>query len=340
MPPFDGPRATLCVTRYPCNTWVLPSSIETGTETASAFLHSWRTLTRFGSIPKVSATLLSCDLAISKGFSRRCETGASTVVTSAPFSAQMGTFLAGPGRRSLLDCETDRPGRRRSRIGRERHQPQLIIAAREHGACRVATGHPERIATRKNVAQARKQSDATAVGTPQLEIEAGQRKHVRLAGRTEARTGGRRFPKVITQGTRISRPAAGVTITTPSAGAVPTSLLVTLARTWTRIDLPGPSEECCGLRSKRSAAAPSWATRTSSERIRRRKETLRRTNSCSVRQLGLSARPNASEAGLAPTSVAVAPPMSINPTPWAVTRSSGSGRAEPTSRLFSASASR
>src|SRR5712691_1432450 len=152
MPPFDGPRATLCVTRYPWKTWVLPSSIETGTETASAFLHSCRTLTRFGSIPNVSATFLSCDLAISKGFSRRCETGASTVVTSAPFSAQMGTFLAGPGRRSLLDRETDCPGRRRTRIGRERHQPELIFAALEHGACRVATGHPERIATRENVA--------------------------------------------------------------------------------------------------------------------------------------------------------------------------------------------
>src|SRR6266496_6668965 len=152
MPPFDGPRATLCVTRYSWKTWVLPASTETGTETASAFLHSWRTLTRFGSIANVSATFFSCDLAISKGFSRRCETGASTVVTSAPFSAQMGTFLAGQGRRSLLDRETDRPGRRRTRIGGERHQPELIIAAREHCAFRVATGHPERIATRENVA--------------------------------------------------------------------------------------------------------------------------------------------------------------------------------------------
>src|SRR5713101_83014 len=95
MPPFEGPRATLCVTRYPWKTCVLPSSIETGTETASAFLHSWRTLTRLGSIANVAATFLSCDLAISKGFSRRCETGASTVVTSTPFSAQMGTFGLG-----------------------------------------------------------------------------------------------------------------------------------------------------------------------------------------------------------------------------------------------------
>src|SRR6266567_6141134 len=152
MPPFEGPRATLCLTRYPWKTWVLPSSIETGTETARDFLHSWRTLTRFGSIANVSATFLNCDLAISKGFSRRCETGASTVVKSAPFSAQMAIFSALTGRRSLLDRETDRPDRRRPVSGPEGHEPELIIAAREHGPCRVATGHPERIAARKHVA--------------------------------------------------------------------------------------------------------------------------------------------------------------------------------------------
>src|SRR5437764_15075636 len=37
IPPFDGPRATLCVTRYPWKTCVDPLSIETGTETTSAF---------------------------------------------------------------------------------------------------------------------------------------------------------------------------------------------------------------------------------------------------------------------------------------------------------------
>src|SRR5438876_5301223 len=49
----SGPRATLCVTRYPWKTRVTPASMETGTETTSAFLHSWSTFTRLGSIAKV-----------------------------------------------------------------------------------------------------------------------------------------------------------------------------------------------------------------------------------------------------------------------------------------------
>src|ERR671935_112283 len=93
MPPFDGPRATLCVTRYPSKTCVVPSSIATGMETATAFLHCCRTLTRFGSIANVCATRRSCDFAISYGFSRRWEAGASTVVTlSLLFAAQIEGF--------------------------------------------------------------------------------------------------------------------------------------------------------------------------------------------------------------------------------------------------------
>src|SRR3954471_16800011 len=92
MPPFDGPRAMLCVTRKPSKTFVEPSSIDTGTETETAFLHSWRTLTRFGSIAKVFATFRSCCFAISYGFSRRWDEGASTVVTLAPFPSKYGLF--------------------------------------------------------------------------------------------------------------------------------------------------------------------------------------------------------------------------------------------------------
>src|SRR5256885_15310543 len=147
MPPFEGPRATLWVTRYPWNTRVVPSSIETGTETESPFLHSCRTLTRFGSIANVSATFLSWDLAISKGFSRRCETGASTVVTSAPFSAQMRAFR--PGRASicahLLDGERHCPDGRRARVGAVAEQAQLVVAARQHRTGRVASRHAERV---------------------------------------------------------------------------------------------------------------------------------------------------------------------------------------------------
>src|SRR4051812_24881311 len=50
-------------------------------ETSTAFLHSPRTLTRLASMSNVVATRCSWSRAISRGFSRRCEVGASTVVT-------------------------------------------------------------------------------------------------------------------------------------------------------------------------------------------------------------------------------------------------------------------
>src|SRR6476661_6376232 len=53
----------------------------TGTETSTDFLHAPSTRTRLSSMPKVAATRPSCAFAISNGFSRRCEIGASTVVT-------------------------------------------------------------------------------------------------------------------------------------------------------------------------------------------------------------------------------------------------------------------
>src|SRR6476469_6435921 len=114
MPPLDGPRATLCVTRCPWKTRVEPSSIATGTDTDTAFLQSCSTLTRFGSITKACATRRSCSRAISNGFSRRCETGASTVVTYTPFSAQIGPFGWARGDYYLIVKETvltvGRPG--------------------------------------------------------------------------------------------------------------------------------------------------------------------------------------------------------------------------------------
>src|SRR5438067_7539757 len=165
MPPFDGPRATLCVTRWPWNTRVVPSSIATGMDTDTAFLHSWSTLTRFGSIAKTFATRRSCSRAISNGFSRRCETGASTVVTSTPFSAQIRAFRLGG--RSLLDGESQRLDRRRSGICAVCEQPQLVVAAREHRARRVTTRDTERVTARQHVAEASEQSDAPALRAPQ-----------------------------------------------------------------------------------------------------------------------------------------------------------------------------
>src|SRR6266545_2893577 len=121
----------------------------TGTETDTAFLQSWRTLTRFGSIAKAFATRRNCSRAISNGFSRRCETGASTVVTSTPFCAQMGPFRLGA--RTLLDREADRPDGRRPRIRAVPHQPELVAAARKNRSRRVASGDAERVTARKHV---------------------------------------------------------------------------------------------------------------------------------------------------------------------------------------------
>src|SRR5919204_897675 len=161
MPPFDGPRATLCVTRCPLKTCVVPSSMATGIDTDTAFLHSWRTLTRFGSIAKTFATRRNCSRAISNGFSRRCETGASTVVTSTPFSAQIGTFWLGL-RSLLLDRERQGFCGRRPAGGAVREEAQLVRAARQNGAGGVAPGDAERVAAGKHVPQAGPQGRAGA----------------------------------------------------------------------------------------------------------------------------------------------------------------------------------
>ena len=65
MPPFDGPRAMLCVTRKPSKTVTLPSSRRVGIETATAFLQPDSTFTRFSSIANARPTRLSCSFAIS-----------------------------------------------------------------------------------------------------------------------------------------------------------------------------------------------------------------------------------------------------------------------------------
>src|SRR5689334_10588033 len=69
MPPFEGPRAMLCVTRQPVKTFTDPSSISTGIETSTAFLHSPRIVTRSCSTPNTSATFRSCCCAIRNGLS-------------------------------------------------------------------------------------------------------------------------------------------------------------------------------------------------------------------------------------------------------------------------------
>src|SRR3990170_3801269 len=77
MPPLDGPRAMLWVTRKPWKTPVDPSSIETGIETSIAFLHPERTRIRFGSSAKISPTRRSWVFASSNGFSLRWDSASA-----------------------------------------------------------------------------------------------------------------------------------------------------------------------------------------------------------------------------------------------------------------------
>src|SRR3954471_1651946 len=152
MPPLDGPRAMLCVTRYPSKTCVDPSSMLTGIETATAFLHFSRTLTRLGSIANVRATLRSWAFAMSYGFSRRWVSGASTVVTLNSFFRAKKAFSL-PRKRTLLDRERDRASSRRSSHRRVSGEPQDVVSRRQDAARGVAAGDAERVAAREHVAQ-------------------------------------------------------------------------------------------------------------------------------------------------------------------------------------------
>src|SRR5690242_10407196 len=113
----------------------------TGIETTTAFLHSCRTFTRRWSISKMSATRRSCSRAISNGFSRRWDSGASTVVTGA---APRSKSRWKPAEyRALLDAEPDRSRRGRAIAGRRRDELDAVRAARKHGAVRAASGEAE-----------------------------------------------------------------------------------------------------------------------------------------------------------------------------------------------------
>ena len=125
MPPFDGPRATLCVTRQPVKTCTEPSSIVVGIETSTAFLHSPRIATRSSSIPNTSATFRSCCWAIRNGFSVRwshARRRAYAVRRPTLSGRRSCARLGGAGQR--------RPG----------DEADLVAARRERRAARAAAG--------------------------------------------------------------------------------------------------------------------------------------------------------------------------------------------------------
>src|SRR5919197_4241201 len=185
MPPFDGPRAMLCVTRYPSKTRTVPSSMPTGIATTTAFLHSESTLTRFESISKTSATRRSCSRAMSYGFSRRCETGASTVTCRSLWTWERPDLLAKrrPEYTRLADSERERAACRRAPRGRHGDDPELVDAASELGPGGAAAGDPELVAAREHVPQAGEEAEPDAPLVPQGDVEPLERLHLVVAGR-------------------------------------------------------------------------------------------------------------------------------------------------------------
>src|SRR5581483_2068704 len=135
MPPLDGPRAMLCVTRYPPKTRMEPSSICTGTDTSTHFFTPDSTEIRLGSMPNVSPTRRSCARASSSGFSFRCETDSvELIVRPARSRARVytGRPSADPERhRSLLLDAGDRGGDETSRVRAGGELPPARAAAGE-----------------------------------------------------------------------------------------------------------------------------------------------------------------------------------------------------------------
>src|SRR5919109_930916 len=108
---------------------MVPSSIETGTETTTAFLHWRSTLMRFWSMPNERATRCSCCCAIANGFSRRWLSGSSTVVTAeSPSSTDVVAIItpAHGAKTRLSDPEDDAPAGWRAAPGGVGEELQLV----------------------------------------------------------------------------------------------------------------------------------------------------------------------------------------------------------------------
>src|SRR6266542_1956309 len=153
---------------------MLPSSIVTGAETMIAFLHSCRTLTSRWSMSKISATRRSCSRAIWNGFSRRWDSGASTVVTRSPPQALSWAKTAA----KLQDPEADRPAQDRPARRGDRGEPDPVAPALEPVAVGVAAGQPDRDLAGQHVAEAREQTEAPATAE-ELDVEPQERLDVR-----------------------------------------------------------------------------------------------------------------------------------------------------------------
>src|SRR5262245_10058028 len=242
------------------------------------------------------------------------------MVTSAPFSAQIGPFRLGAKRPYLIEIPMIRivggpasvpyasnlswyePVGSKAPVGSRPVTPKEYRPGR---TSRSRASSPIRPPSGLHSSRSSRDSGRTSDVPASVGTEPATK--VRSAGaasdglneleeiRTAARDGARRGPKRIVHGTRTSLLPSGVSRTAPSAAAVPSSLLATRARTRTRTVRPGPTQNRFGVTSKSRAAAPSRATRTAAVTGRRRTETLRTSTTCSPRQRELSARSNESE---------------------------------------------
>src|SRR5579864_3858474 len=147
MPPLEGPRATLWVTRKPVKTRTEPSSIVVGIETSTVFLHSLSTPTRSSAIPNRSATLRSWLWAIRNGLS------------GVGFASDNGAVAS----RDLLYPEGDLRPRERVPEHRPGDEAQLVVAGGEHGAARAAPGERERVVAGEEIDDAREHAEEGAV---------------------------------------------------------------------------------------------------------------------------------------------------------------------------------
>src|SRR5918994_2769759 len=132
-------------------------------ETMSAFLHSSKTFNMLSLMSQSSATRRSCPRAICQGSSLRCEGGASSVVTGAPFSCRLSEYPEdsfGRGRR-LSVAAVDRLGA----------QPQHVDPWIEHPPHGIAAGQPEGVTAREQVPEAREDAQALPFVRPQLDVE-------------------------------------------------------------------------------------------------------------------------------------------------------------------------
>src|SRR5258708_25955001 len=119
----------------------------TGIDTSTAFLQPPSTRTRFASMSKAVATRWSWSRAMSYGFARRCEVGASTVVTGVERDCR-GEYTQGS-----LEGERQPAHAQRAPFDGVRDHPHDVAAGGQKLPVGPTAGDAERVAPWEHVAQ-------------------------------------------------------------------------------------------------------------------------------------------------------------------------------------------